>query len=73
MGDKRAPQNLQQRTVRAWVITNATGWPFVETVCPKRRQTIAAYNLNGAGWSTYKEDRRKYGVQAVRCTITTAP
>lgn len=64
---------MQSRMVRGWVVVNANGHPFVETVCPKRRQAIAAYDLNGSGWSTYRSDRRRYGVQVVRCSITTEP
>ena len=61
------------RTVLGWCVVNGGGNPFLETVCPLRRQAISAYDLNSSGFDTYKSDRRKYGVQVVRCSITTEP
>lgn len=62
---------VPSRTVKAWVVVNRGGHPFVVTCALLRRDAIAAYNQHN--WSSYERDRRKFGVQVVRCFITTEP
>ena len=49
---------------------NGAGWPFTETVRALRRDAVRAYGGEDDG-TTYRGDHRRYGVQVVRCSITT--
>lgn len=58
------------RTVRAWngwVVVSRHGHLFTGTICSLRRDAIEAYG----GSRMYAQDRRRFGVQVVRCSITT--
>jgi hypothetical protein len=62
---------MQSRTVSGWVVANGDGLPFVETVSRLRHQAVFAYHEACIG--VYPDDRKRYGVQVVRCTIITEP
>lgn len=73
---------MQSRTLNAWCVVNGGGHVFLDTVERRRRDAILAYGetCSSIEWGTdsyareiYKRDRRKFGVQVVRCTITTEP
>lgn len=65
-------QVMLSRTGRGWVVVNREGHPFIDTIAGRRKTAIGAYN-SGVSDAAYKNDRRKFGVQVVRCTITTEP
>lgn len=66
--------SLPSRVVRGWVVVSRTGHPLPNSTSSLRSDAIAAYNgFYGGGNNVYHDDRREYGVQVVRCTITTDP
>jgi hypothetical protein len=64
---------MKARTVRGWVVVSEGGWPFLDTVAPFRRLAADAYEFSCGLGESFKADRKRFGVQVVRCSISTEP
>lgn len=60
------------RTDRGWVVVGRNGRLLMNTLRPTRARAIIAYTQTSEP-AEWKHCVRVYGVQVVRCTITTEP
>lgn len=62
---------MKNRTVRGWVLANSGGHPIGDTFSRTRGAAIFAYDRLVSGADSWSSDRKKYGLRAVKCTLTT--